>query len=65
MTRTERREGGGPRERELEPAAQRVFLPEERLPFAAALWLCKLCRCQIVEFASRLGNASCKVNLDP
>ena len=39
MARAARPEGGGAAERAAAPAASDVFLPEERLPFAAALWL--------------------------
>jgi len=39
MARAARPEGGGPADREAAPERQRVLLPEERLPFAAALWL--------------------------
>jgi len=39
MARAARPEGGGAAERAAAPAARDIFLPEERLPFAAALWL--------------------------
>ncbi|KAL3902486.1 MAG: hypothetical protein SGPRY_012051 [Prymnesium sp.] len=39
MTRTERAAHSGPAEREAHPPLQRVFLPHEKVPFSAALWM--------------------------
>lgn len=39
MVRAARPEGGGAGERERDASKQQPFLPEEKLPFSAALWM--------------------------